>query len=372
MPIGEVIRKHRKEKNMTQEDMAERLGVTAPAVNKWERGNSYPDIMLLAPIARLLDISLDTLLSFQAELTEEQINGILLELEQKLDTESYGETVTWITNKIETYPNCDRLLLHSTIMLDARRLVHDKALKFSVEKDEDANRSLQSGGKTKDRDQVQTEYDDLILGNYKRALESEDFKIRDLAADSLFGWYLRKDDYEKAEECLSYFSASYPDQERKKAVVCRKTGRRDEAYKILEGILFRNYTENSSLFYELYSMALEENDTARATTMVEKQRSLTRVFEMGKYREASAGLELAVYRKDVEETIRIAGELLENEEDLYCFTESDLYRHMVFKEPKEGFLENLKENLKKNFREDAALDFLKDDERWKVLVQEYT
>lgn len=62
MQIGENIRKFRKEKNMTQEEMARRLGVTPPAVNKWENGNSCPDIMLLAPIARLLDISVDTLL----------------------------------------------------------------------------------------------------------------------------------------------------------------------------------------------------------------------------------------------------------------------------------------------------------------------
>ena len=71
MQIGEVIRKYRKDQNMTQEEMAKRLGVTAPAVNKWENGNSYPDIMLLAPIARLLDISLDTLMAFQEELTQE-------------------------------------------------------------------------------------------------------------------------------------------------------------------------------------------------------------------------------------------------------------------------------------------------------------
>lgn len=36
MNIGEVIRKFRKLKNLTQEEMANRLGVTAPAVNKWE------------------------------------------------------------------------------------------------------------------------------------------------------------------------------------------------------------------------------------------------------------------------------------------------------------------------------------------------
>ena len=62
MTIGKVIRKYRKLANLTQEEMAVRLGVTAPAVNKWENENSCPDITLLAPIARLLNISLDTLL----------------------------------------------------------------------------------------------------------------------------------------------------------------------------------------------------------------------------------------------------------------------------------------------------------------------
>lgn len=41
MKIGETIRKYRKEQNITQEEMAERLGVTAPAVNKWEKGVSH-------------------------------------------------------------------------------------------------------------------------------------------------------------------------------------------------------------------------------------------------------------------------------------------------------------------------------------------
>lgn len=40
MQIGEVIRTYRKKQNLTQEEMAKRLGVTAPAVNKWENGDS--------------------------------------------------------------------------------------------------------------------------------------------------------------------------------------------------------------------------------------------------------------------------------------------------------------------------------------------
>lgn len=81
MQLGEVIRKYRKSKGMTQEEMAVRLGITASAVNKWENGNSFPDIMLLAPIARLLGITTDELLSFREELTPEEINQVVYKMD---------------------------------------------------------------------------------------------------------------------------------------------------------------------------------------------------------------------------------------------------------------------------------------------------
>ena len=43
MTIGDVIRTYRKKAGLTQEEMAKRLGVTAPAVNKWENNNTLPD-----------------------------------------------------------------------------------------------------------------------------------------------------------------------------------------------------------------------------------------------------------------------------------------------------------------------------------------
>ncbi len=78
MDIGDVIKKYRKEAGMTQEEMANRLGVTTPAVNNWENSNSKPDIELLAPIARLLDISLDTLV---CGLHEDKISSSILYME---------------------------------------------------------------------------------------------------------------------------------------------------------------------------------------------------------------------------------------------------------------------------------------------------
>lgn len=46
MKINEIIRERRLAKGFTQERVANYLGVSAPAVNKWEKGTSYPDIVL--------------------------------------------------------------------------------------------------------------------------------------------------------------------------------------------------------------------------------------------------------------------------------------------------------------------------------------
>ena len=52
LKIGANIAALRKEKGFTQEQLAAMIGVSAPAVSKWETGNSYPDITLLCPLAR--------------------------------------------------------------------------------------------------------------------------------------------------------------------------------------------------------------------------------------------------------------------------------------------------------------------------------
>lgn len=79
MQMKDVIRQKRREYGLTQEQVADRLGVTAPAVNKWESGATYPDVSLLAPLARLLRTDLNTLLCFREELTKEDVAGYIYE-----------------------------------------------------------------------------------------------------------------------------------------------------------------------------------------------------------------------------------------------------------------------------------------------------
>ena len=60
---GTLIKELRKEKNMTQKDLADLLHITDRAVSKWERGLCAPDISLLEPLSKALDISITELIS---------------------------------------------------------------------------------------------------------------------------------------------------------------------------------------------------------------------------------------------------------------------------------------------------------------------
>ena len=56
--LGIFITELRKEKGLTQAQLAQKLNVTDKAVSKWERGVGFPDIKLLEPLADVLDLSL--------------------------------------------------------------------------------------------------------------------------------------------------------------------------------------------------------------------------------------------------------------------------------------------------------------------------
>lgn len=343
MSIGTVIKKYRKIKNLTQEEMAGRLGVTAPAVNKWENENSYPDIMLLAPIARLLDISVDTLLSFRENLTEEEINEIVREADTRLKEESYDEAFQWAKKKLEQYPNCEELTLNLAIIFNAQYIIQE------ISKEE---------------------YEEYFCSLYVRVLDSENETVRVRAADSLVGFYMRRKQYEKAEKYLNYFSAQNPEKKRKQAQIYAETGRINEAYKAYEELLFSDYQRVSMELQGMYTLAVQDSDMQKARMLAQKQKELAKCFEMGRYHEVLSGFDLAMREKDADTVISIVEEMLSSVEHIGDFRKSFLYEHMDFKEAAEDFVKELKEILLKSFRDDEEYRFLQDDKRWKQLTGE--
>lgn len=82
--IGKFIAKLRKDKNITQEELAEKLLVSSKSVSRWENGRNMPDLSLLKPLCEIFDISINELLSgeklkddkYQEKLEENIINTI--------------------------------------------------------------------------------------------------------------------------------------------------------------------------------------------------------------------------------------------------------------------------------------------------------
>lgn len=67
MNIGEVIKRRRQKRDITQAELAEMLGVTPQAVSRWEMGVSYPDIAMVPGIAQALWVSADELLGISPQ-----------------------------------------------------------------------------------------------------------------------------------------------------------------------------------------------------------------------------------------------------------------------------------------------------------------
>jgi len=344
MNIGSVIKKYRKEAGYTQEEMANRLGVTTPAVNKWENGNSKPDIELLSPIARLLHISLDTLLSFQEKLTDFEIGEFIQKMDKMFSEEGYKKTYQWAVNTIKKYPNCNLLIWQIAVMLDSRRII----------------------GECDNPDK----YDEQINAWYEIALNDEDEKIQHHAADSLFGFYLRKKDYAMAEKYLRYFSDYDPVKKVKMGQLYMQQGKTEDAYEKLEDVVFSTYTTLNLTFGTMITQALEEKNHEYAKYLAKKMNVLANAFDMGKYHECAAMLNVVVAEKDVEGTFQVAKQLLENVDTMGDFRESKLYQHMKFRNTENPYAKEMKKALLEGFRTEEEFSYMNGYEPWDQFIHE--
>lgn len=94
--IGKFIAKCRKDKHMTQQELAEKLGVSDRTVGNWENGRNMPDLSLFKPLCKEFNISLNDLMS--GEIVEEK------EYQEKLE-ENIINTIDYTNTKIKNHNN---------------------------------------------------------------------------------------------------------------------------------------------------------------------------------------------------------------------------------------------------------------------------
>ena len=130
MNLSKTISTLRAVRGMTQERLAELIGVSTAAVSKWECGNSYPDITLLPKLAEIFDVSMDYLFSYRK--AEEKTIPETMDEANRLGKEGKREeAIALLRQTLERYPQNETL----TFSL-ARHLFVSARFRSSVKREE--------------------------------------------------------------------------------------------------------------------------------------------------------------------------------------------------------------------------------------------
>lgn len=113
LKISDNIRQCRKDRGLTQEQLAEALGVTAGAVYKWENALSLPEITTLVELADFFEVSVDHLLGYTVE--KGGVDDFLERLYGLMTERKLGEGVREAEKALQKYPNDFRVIYHSAM-----------------------------------------------------------------------------------------------------------------------------------------------------------------------------------------------------------------------------------------------------------------
>ena len=110
LSIGETIKRMRRERDLTQEEVAGHLGISFQSVSKWERGEGYPDITMLPALANYFGTSVDELLGVGEPSKTDRYNEINRLWGENNQKGLHWENVELMRQSLKTFPN-DALLL---------------------------------------------------------------------------------------------------------------------------------------------------------------------------------------------------------------------------------------------------------------------
>ena len=298
MKISEQIKRYRKEANLTQEQVANYLGVSTPAVNKWEKGSTYPDIALIPAISRLLKIDLNDIFSFHGELTEFEIAQFANELSEIALGEGIVYAFEAAVKKIQEYPRCDLLLYMTATVLDGARI-------------------LSVISETQNE-----EYENKIIGWLEQAADSEDDKVRMQAVFMLAAKYNQKQEYDKASLLLDKVPNVTIDTTLLRTEVLIHQEDENSALAFLESNFLQTAGRMQGYFYRLIEMEEQSGNHQKADEIAVIAEKVVSLLGLWNYGTVIPSLILAVYRKDVERSIKLIRSTLEEAQKPWNIEES--------------------------------------------------
>ena len=116
--IGNKLKKLRRDKDLTQEEVATHLGISYQAISKWERGDGYPDITMLPTLANYFGVSVDELIGMEEISSAKKLDEINLKWQENRSLGKHKENVELMQNALKTYPNNALLLIQLSTSLE--------------------------------------------------------------------------------------------------------------------------------------------------------------------------------------------------------------------------------------------------------------
>ncbi len=288
MKIGNIIKEKRIKKGLTQEKVAKYLNVTAPAVNKWEKGYSYPDITLIPSLARLLDTDANTLLSFKADLTENEISCFINDITSRMENESFKEGYSTAMDKIKEYPNSEELIFYSALVLSGGIDLYNIA----------------------NKDYYKSEIDKL----FNRVIDGNNEYIKKQALKIMCSKYIQNCELDKAEELISElydekYDNSFDNKMLKNSFYLKK-GEFDKSLKLLQEELFIKITEIQNLLLYMINNMLEIDNVEDSEYIAGKMGEVSDVFSMWEYNKYIGKWQIFVHEQNVDKTIEFMEKLI--------------------------------------------------------------
>lgn len=310
MKMNEIIRKRRLEEKLTQEQVASYLGVTAPAVNKWEKGTSYPDITLLPPLARLLRTDLNTLLSFKENLTEKEITHIINEISREALQNGFCQAWELAMERLREYPSSDRLLLNIAMALEGAYMIFGESV---VE--------------------MPVEYKEQIQELYVRAAGSTDSNAGNQAKAMLVSKYISREKYEEAWQVLEELpDESIFEKKRLQANILIAQEQYTEAARLIEEMLLKELNAVQISLNTLIELSAKEGRLKDAEYIAGAARQMVDIFDLWEYSAHMADFGLAVSKENAEESLEALDKMLEALKEKWHISHSPFYRHIEEKE----------------------------------------
>lgn len=304
MPMNQIIQARRRALGLTQEQVAERLGVTTPAVNKWEKGINFPDVTLLPALARLLETDLNELFCFQENPGPEEIARFAQELNELAQREGAEAGFALAQRKLRDFPNCPALRYNCAVLLEGRLLLDG-------------------------RDPGEAPFEDVLREWYEACARCADEKIRSRALYMLAGHTLRTGDDSGTQRILEQLpDRELPDGRLLQAELHIRRGEGDAARRLLERAALESIHEAQGFLWKRIDVELACGDCAAAEEIAGISHEAAKLFGLWDYVAWVAPLQVALKRRDAKRCVRLLHRLLEASKRPWNPAQSVLYRHI--------------------------------------------